>query len=412
MAPFRPYDRDTDWEAAKRIWREVGWFDDSKEMELGFRVYADAGGGMVADLNGEAECLVLTMPATLRYLEEDLPLCAVTGVTTSHVARKQGLASHLTAHTVALEAANGALAAALGVFEQGYYDRFGFGTGCYDHVLTFDPVRIKVDLQHRVPVRITRDDWVQVHQALLNRQRRHGAMSLRPPAFAQAEMLWTKKPWGLGYRDGPGGALSHLLWGERGGSEHGPYRVYWLIYRNRAEFLELMALLKSLGDQVHAVSIREPSGIQLQDLVEQPFKQGRITERSDFHARSWSACWWQLRILDLGGCLARTRLDGGPLRFNLALSDPIARYLDDDAPWRGLGGDYVVTLGDPSSAEPGHDAQLLTLRTTVNAFSRLWLGVRPATTLTYSDRLDGPPELLAALDRILRLPAPVRDWEF
>jgi len=38
--------------------------------------------------------------------------------------------------------------------------------------------------------------------------------------------------------------------------------------------------------------------------------------------------------------------------------------------------------------------------------------VRPATGLAVTDALSGPPELLAALDETLRLPAPVTDWAF
>ncbi len=48
----------------------------------------------------------------------------------------------------------------------------------------------------------------------------------------------------------------------------------------------------------------------------------------------------------------------------------------------------------------------------VNAFSRMWLGVRPATALNFTDDLSGPPELLEALDSLLRLPDPQPDWDF
>ena len=69
-------------------------------------------------------------------------------------------------------------------------------------------------------------------------------------------------------------------------------------------------------------------------------------------------------------------------------------------------------LGSESWAEPGTDSALPTLDTTVNAFSRLWLGVRPATGLAVTDELKGPRELLEALDWVLRLPEPIRDWDF
>ena len=53
-----------------------------------------------------------------------------------------------------------------------------------------------------------------------------------------------------------------------------------------------------------------------------------------------------------------------------------------------------------------------TLTASVGAFTRLWLGVRPATGLAVTDDLDGLPELLSALDEILRLPVPNIGWEF
>ena len=111
--------------------------------------------------------------------------------------------------------------------------------------------------------------------------------------------------------------------------------------------------------------------------------------------------------------MAKTRLDGPTARFNLVLKDPIEKYLDADAPWRGLSGEYVITLGPESSAEPGADPALPTLTASVGAFTRMWLGVRPATGLAVTDDLDGPPELLSALDRTLRLPVPgLCGWEY
>ena len=409
---LRAYDRERDWEAAQRIYREVGWLGDGPDEARATALAVEAGRAMVAELNGEAECLVLTMPATLRYLDEDLPLSAVTDVVTSQVARRQHLASRVLASSLARDAAQGALVAELGVFDQGYYDRLGFGAGCYEDYVTFDPARLTVSSDHRAPVRVTADDWWQVHAARLARRRRHGGVNLMVGSFTQAMMLGSKQPWGLGYRDGPGDALSHCLWGGIKERHHGPYRVNWLAYQTPEQFRELMAVLKSLGDQVHAVSMVEPPDVQLQDLVDKPLKHLRITERSPYFAHIGSGAWWQVRILDLVGCLVRTRLPGRALRFNLALSDPVTRFLGDDASWRGVAGEYVVALGDPSSAEPGRSAALPILEATVNAFSRLWLGVRSASGLACTDHLRGPEALLTELDRAFCLPEPKRGWSF
>jgi hypothetical protein len=48
----------------------------------------------------------------------------------------------------------------------------------------------------------------------------------------------------------------------------------------------------------------------------------------------------------------------------------------------------------------------------VNAFTRLWLGVRSATSLSWTDHLQAPESLLNQLDNALRLPTPMPDWDF
>ena len=104
--------------------------------------------------------------------------------------------------------------------------------------------------------------------------------------------------------------------------------------------------------------------------------------------------------------------DRDEVRLDLALSDPIECLLDKGAPWRGIGGDYVVTLGPSSNAEPGVDAALPTLTASVGAFTRMRLGVRPATGLAVTDELAGPWQLLTELDCMLRLPEPKQDGTF
>jgi hypothetical protein len=90
----------------------------------------------------------------------------------------------------------------------------------------------------------------------------------------------------------------------------------------------------------------------------------------------------------------------------------IERFLDEGAPWRGGGGEYVVALGPDSSAELGRDERLPILTASVGAFTRMWLGVRPASGLAVTDQLQGPDELIQALDRALCLPEPRLDWDF
>ncbi len=405
---FRPYQPATDREAVHRVWREVHWIKKDEHAEA-LDHFLSESNAWVATLNDTPECVVCTTPGTIRYLNQDLSMSGVTAVTTSRIARKQALAGRLTAMCVARDAAAGAAVSALGMFEQGYYDRLGFGTGPYEHWFSFDPAVLQIDRPFRVPERLTLDDWKRVHHALLHRHPAHGRANLNPASIARAEMGWTDNGFGLGYSDGE--HLTHFIWGEAGG-EHGPYTINAMAYQNRDQFLELMALIKSLGDQIRLVRMREPGGIQMQDFLRQPFKHEQITEKSKFEQVNKASAYWQIRICDLHACLAETRLPDPAARFNLDLDDPITAYLPDDAPWRGLTGQYTVTLGPTSSAEPGTDPTLPILTASVGAFTRLWFGVRPATGLAITDTLSGPDNLLKALDKTLRLPKPHLDWEF
>ena len=409
---FRDYDPVRDKAAVHRIWKEIGWIE-KKEDEEGMDALLTGSRPLVAVIDGEAESLAATTPGSIRYLEEELSLTALDGVTTSRIARKQGLASRLAARAVAREAEAGALVSGLGTFEQGFYDQLGFGTGSYQHRCSFDPAQLTVDLKPRVPTRLDMDDWELIHASRLARRRGHGGCNLIAPGITRAEMLWSRNGFGLGYIDLDNGLLTHHFWGSASPGESGPYRIKWMSYRSRDEFLELMALLKNLGDQIHLLKLSEPPGIQLQDLLSKPFKMRRISRQSPFESNMRASAYWQIRICNLAGCLEKTHLGGSdPIRFNLALTDPVERFLPADAPWRGIGGKYTITLGPTSAAEIGVDPSLSTLTASVGAFSRMWLGVRPATSLSYTDQLAGPPELLEALDRTLRLPTPYLDWDF
>lgn len=413
---WREYDPARDCEAVRRIWQEIGWIEPENERDAqAMDMLVGCGQALVAEVAGEPECLVITAPGVMRYGYGvvDLDACCVTGVSTSRVARKKGLAKRLTARAIARAAAEGAQVAILWMFEQGFYNALGFGNGAYVHFWSIDPADLRVPVRARPPQRLTSEDWEKVHAARLARYRRHGGCSLLPPEVTRSGMLeGGAKGFGLGYLDSDG-RVTHHIWFHPQKVENGPYSVEWMSYRTGDELLELMALIHDLGDQVDLIRMAEPPGIQIQDWLDRPIKRRRVSRRSDFEQGCWAGTGWQVRICDLPGCLARTSLPGETIRFNLRLHDPIGAYLDEeDLPWRGVGGDYVVTLGPTSSAEVGVDPALPTLEASVGAFTRMWLGVRPATGLAVSDELHGPPELLAQLDRAITLPVPHLDWFF
>lgn len=409
------YDKDSDRDACHRIWEEVGWLDRSNEKQVaGVDTLISAGRALVGKLNGEAECLVLAARGSMRYLDEDISFSGVTGVTTSSIVRRQGFAAQMTARLIAEEAEDGAALSGLGMFEQGFYNRLGYGTGSYDLSVSFDPQSLNVPFPSRSPQRLSIDDWKAMHASRLARKREHGYVTFDAPEMTQMDDIGITagRGFGLGFRDGANGELTHHVWFRIRSNENGPYKINWIAYQTPGQFLELMGVIRTLGDQVRLVTLVEPAGIQLQDLLDQPIQTRMITRGSKFESTIRALAWWQIRICDLNACLNATRLPSDELRFNLNLSDPIERFLDTSTSWNGIGGEYVVSLGASSGAERGKDPSLPTLKTTVPALSRLWLGVRPATGLAITDDLEAPPELLEALDLSLRLPTPVRDWEF
>ncbi len=406
----REYRADTDRDHAVRIQREVGWIEGEKTD--GLDCLLESGRTRMADLRGRPECMGISVPGSIRHLERDLPLSAVLSITTGYAGRKRGLAGRVTAELMALDHAEGAEVAMLGVFDHGYYDRLGFGAGSPDTWMGIDPACLKVDIPDRPPERLGTDDFEEVHRCRLHRMRGHGSCTLTPSAVTRADMLWEQKsPAGLGYRD-EAGVLTHHLWLGSCKGEHGPYWVAWLCYRSWEQLVELLGVLKTLGDQVHLVRVKQPAGFPLLGLLDKPLKRLRAREGSRFAPYFRSVCYWQLRILDLPGCMEDTCVPWGSAEFNLELSDPVERFLDGDSSWRGTAGEWTVGLGAESWARPGHSPGLPLMRASVGAFSRLWIGSAGASALAACDRLQAPQELVSQLDRMLLMPRPFPDWDF
>jgi predicted acetyltransferase len=350
----------------------------------------------------------VTVPGSICYLDQELKLCVVTAVTTSRIARKQGLARVMTALQIAEAANQGAEVAALGMFDQGFYDQVGFGTGAYEHTIRFDPSTLLVDRKFRVPSRIHKDDWPQVHASMVGRLKHHGACTLDPPEVLKAEMSWGENCFGLGYYTGE--QLTHFFWSEVKG-ENGPYRITHMAYRTVDELLELLALIKSLGDQISSVIMQEPPHVQLQTLLSQPFRNRRNTRQSVFENVHRSSAWWQIRMLDLGACVRARCWRGAAFRFNLRLTDPVADFLPDEG-WQGVGGDYTITIAESSGASEGFSKGLPLLETSVNSFTRLFFGIVSASQLEASDGLVIPRELRDEIGAAFCLPRMSTSWDF
>ncbi len=410
---IRPYDSERDEKAVRRIWEETRWIDRGDEGDAAsLRVMLDHSPALVAELDGEAECVTISSPATIRHLREDIPLGIVAAVTTSPSGRRAGLASRTTAALLRRDAEAGMMVSVLGMFEQGFYTRLGFGNGPCELRWGLDPATLSVPVSAASPLRITASDSADVHRAMRERALCHGGVRILNAAHIEAEMGWTEHPLGLGYRN-EGGELTHFLWGELK-DENGPLIITAMAWREPGQLLELLALLRSLGDQAHVVKMIEPAGVHLQDFITRPFRQANTSKGGEWRKGAEAEAWWQARINDLQGCLARTSLPhaGPALTFNLHLDDPIAGFLPASGNWKGTSGDYVVELGKASSAEPGRRKGLPSLHAGVGGFTRLWLGCAEARAVAAAGRLEAPGQLLDDLEATLRLPVPRTGCEF
>lgn len=416
---YRLLEPERDLDDVQRLWREVGWIDKVPDSYL--PDFFTVGRTLVAELNESVECSVLTLPGDIRYQASDLPLCAVAAVTTSHIARRLGLAKQLTARSLAHAGEHGAAVAALGMFDQGFYDKLGFANGSYDHTLSFDPAILDIDVPYRAPRRLAIDDYELMHTAMATRLRSHGGCVLSSPLTFKAELGWVDDGFGLGFHGDASQAtsaeLTHFMWLQPD-KQNGPYRVTFIAYRSIDQLLELLGVLQSLSDQVYSIGMREPPELQLQTLLKQPFRMRNLTKESRHENWHRANVWWQLRIMDVAVCVAARVYEGPTLKFNLQLEDPLTPLLaDGDATWRGCGGFYEVSLGQQSSAQRKTDAgalnaQLPLVQASVNTFTRLLFGVMPATSLAAIEHLQAPAELLPLLDAALLLPPTQSTWDF
>ncbi|MEL7157573.1 MAG: GNAT family N-acetyltransferase, partial [Actinomycetota bacterium] len=348
---FRPYDPTADLAAVARIWTEVGWLESPDKTDA-LGAFLAAGNAEVAVMNGEAECAAHWMPGSVRYQDQALGMCAITAITTSQIGRKQGFASDLTARALAQGAAAGHAVGMLGMFEQGFYDRLGFGTGAYDFQFQFDPANLAVDhIPYRVPERIALDAHADIQRAMARRLTAHGSVVIDPPGVFAADVGMRDKIHALGYRDADG-ELTHFLLGALNDG-HGPWEITFLAYRTPDQLLELFRLLRELSDQIRLVKMIEPAHIQLQALLREPIRERWRSNGTDKDTVTRAIAWYQLRMLDVDACVSAREFEGRPVRFNLTLTDPVARRLE--GPWQGVAGDYTVTIGAPSGATVGHE---------------------------------------------------------
>ena len=269
---FRAYDAPRDLPHVARIWQECGWISDDAAGRKQMQVFLEgAEEAWVAEIRGAAECLVVGAFGTLRFQDRDLSYGLISAVTTSFVARHLGLAGGLTAHVAARLAQRGAAVTGLGMFEQGFYDKLGFGTGVYDHFAWLAPRSLRVPRAKRPPLRFGVDDIEDIHACRQRRLRWHGAVTMAAIGDTHETLLDSKRGVGLGFRDRVDGGISHMLWLNRDADpELGPFKCMFLAYETWPQLRELLGVLKNLGEQVRLVRVYEPPGMPLRALWRGP----------------------------------------------------------------------------------------------------------------------------------------------
>ena len=403
---IRDFHIERDMASVQRIWREIGW-SDSERTDQAMTAFFETGTTSVGLVNDEVECSVQAQSGSMRLDHEELPLCVIAAVTTSRVARGLSLAQQLTARELAMGQRRGEAVAVLGMFDQGFYNKLGFGTGAYINEFRVDPNLFDISLKPRAPRRLSADDSDAMLAALMARPPLHGNVVINQSSCFQAE-LRMEDGFGLGYYEGQ--RLTHFVW-IKPQDEHGPYKVRWMGYQDGQGLLELFALLKSLGDQVYSIHMMEPPHVQLQSMLKRPFRSQAVAEEGKYAAEQSASAWYQLRILDIPACINALSYRGPQIGFRLNVEDPVDGMLAGDGSWRSVGGSFDVTLGQHAAVNPAENETLPALTCSINTLSRLIWGVATASSLAISDGLQAPVSLLTALDGVFT-PNPKPGWNF
>lgn len=396
----RPYDAAGDLDHVVRIWKEAGWINGSDADKEGIEAFYGGGTANVVPVEGDVEGVGLWTPSTYRWHDSDLSLCHVAAILVGRAGRRQGYATAVVNEVLAQAHEDGVALASLGAFEQGYYDRFGFANGGYEHFVRFDPATLTVPFPKRPPVRLDVDDALEFGEMMRHRHRGHGGVSLDAVTTLVGEFKWLDKPWGLGFRNAEG-RLTHAVFGEVEG-EYGPYRIDWIGYEEPEQYIELLGLLRSLSDQVRLLIMAEPGILQLQDLLRNPARQrSQMRMFGGQHQPHAAFAYHQFRMLDVAACLSVVSHDA-EVEFDLELADPLA---DRGGRWSGVGGQYHVRVGPTTTVDHGRAGGGVPLvRTDVGALTSWWAGSHRSPGLRLMGRLDGPPEVLAALDDVFLAP--------
>ena len=383
--------------------KEAGWLERDSDRDA-FISYLNRQGAstVVAAVDSKIEGLaVAEHNASMNYMFQTVNLTVIDTVCASGVSRGMGVASMLVARQLANAADNGLHLASLGVFDQGFYDRLGFGSCIAEPLFCFDPLQLICKQERRTPERLGEDNFLEIYECLLNGVEAHGVVRISNPEWLKLQLKKDNIS-SFGFRN-KCGKLTHFISIKE--ISKIAIGVVFCSFSCSEEFFDLLSLLRSFGDQIYSIYMTSPPKINLSDCLLRPTRFDKTQKRDKTTCRVRT----QFRILDLFECIEKVKLPSSEkVSFNLRISDPLTDYLSEgggiNCDWRGVSGEYVIHLGEESFAERGRDNTLEYMEASISAFTRLWLGVAQASTLCFTDEMSAPAKLLSKLDRYWVLP--------
>ncbi len=404
------YSKNKHFKDCVKIWQDIGWLKSNQEKLAEISFSADD--ALVCEQNDTALAFGLANYGSYYHNNHKakLPFCAISAITVALHGRKHGFAGILTAELLARAAEKGKTFAGLGMFEQGFYDRFGFSNYPYTNTVKFRPSDLLVKGNfNSVPVRLTPEEYTRIHANRIHRYHPHGSIDL-PERSSQEQLAINKQTFIMGFQNLKGELTHHYAVRSIPG-EHGPMRIIWAAFKNDSQFKDILLSLKTFSDQVDIIFMPEPVGIQFQSLLKKPIAESRRSNQNNsIRTGVNTIAWLQGRILNLHSCI-NTMKCNSKINFNLKLTDPIEKYLDSSFTWRGCAGEYTINLSEQSSVQDGFTNNLPLMECSINTFSKLWSGSSKASKLPYTDSINAPEQLLADLDEVINLPLPSYDWE-
>ena len=211
-------------------------------------------------------------------------------------------------------AADGAAVALLGMFEQGFYDRFGFATGAPMLVARSTPPRCASTTAVSVTRRLGLADGAAMGDAMRRRLPHHGRVTSTPRTHGRG-MGIPRQPFALGYRDGD--RITHFVAGSLK-EENGPFEIQFCSYETGDSCSNCSAAARTrrpgaLGGDDGTAAPAAPS-------ADRRANRQRSRSRRGAHEPAPGSDLVAARVLDVPAVVSARQWVGPPVEFDLVLT--------------------------------------------------------------------------------------------